>query len=136
MKSILIAGPQLDPTRTIPAFQRAFADLGIGSRVSLDPAGLEGCSGLLLPGGFPDVDPARYGEPLAGSQQVDPELDKAQLELLDVINGLFLEVNPIPVKEAMNQMGMDVGGYRQPLGPMGEAAKAKLTAALKAAGLV
>ena len=61
---------------------------------------------------------------------------KAQLELLDVINGLFLEVNPIPVKEAMNQMGMDVGGYRQPLGPMGEAAKAKLTAALKAAGLV
>ena len=84
LKSILIAGPQLDPTRTILAFQRAFADLGIESRVSLDPAGLEGCSGLLLPGGFPDVDPARYGEPLAGSQQVDPELDKAQLELLDL----------------------------------------------------
>lgn len=61
---------------------------------------------------------------------------ETQLGLLDVINGLFLEVNPIPVKEAMNQMGMDVGGYRQPLGPMGETAKAKLTAALKAAGLV
>ena len=61
---------------------------------------------------------------------------EAQLGLLDVINGLFLEVNPIPVKEAMNQMGMGVGGYRQPLGPMGEAAKAKLAAALKAAGLV
>ena len=30
------------------------------------------------------MDPARYGEPLAGSQQVDPELDKAQLELLDL----------------------------------------------------
>lgn len=61
---------------------------------------------------------------------------QAQLGLLDVINGLFLEVNPIPVKEAMNQMGMEVGGYRQPLGPMSEAAKAKLAAALKAAGLV
>ena len=61
---------------------------------------------------------------------------EAQLGLLDVINGLFLEVNPIPVKEAMNQMGMEVGGYRQPLGPLGEAARAKLTAALKAAGLV
>lgn len=48
---------------------------------------------------------------------------EAQLGLLDVINGLFLEVNPIPVKEAMNQMGMEVGGYRQPLGPMGEAAQ-------------
>lgn len=61
---------------------------------------------------------------------------EAQLGLLDVINGLFLEVNPIPVKEAMNQMSMEVGGYRQPLGPMGEVARAKLTAALKAAGLV
>ena len=56
---------------------------------------------------------------------------EAQLGLLDVINGLFLEVNPIPVKEAMNQMGMEVGGYRQPLGPMGRAARAKLTAALE-----
>ena len=61
---------------------------------------------------------------------------EAQLGLLDVINSLFLEVNPIPVKEAMNQMGMSVGGYRQPLGPMGQNARAKLNAALKAAGLV
>ena len=43
---------------------------------------------------------------------------KAQLKYLDLINGLFMEVNPIPVKEAMNLMGMDVGGYRLPLCPM------------------
>lgn len=39
---------------------------------------------------------------------------RAQIELLDVINDLFIEVNPVPVKEAMNLLGMDVGGYRLP----------------------
>ena len=38
-----------------------------------------------------------------------------QLRYLELINALFCEVNPIPVKEAMNQLGMDVGGYRLPL---------------------
>ena len=38
-----------------------------------------------------------------------------QLQYLDLINALFCEVNPIPVKEAMNQLGMGVGGYRLPL---------------------
>jgi hypothetical protein len=32
-----------------------------------------------------------------------------------MINALFCEVNPIPVKEAMNLMGKEVGPYRQPL---------------------
>ena len=35
-----------------------------------------------------------------------------QLELLDLINALFSDVNPIPVKEAMNMMGMNVGPCR------------------------
>lgn len=38
-----------------------------------------------------------------------------QLEYLGLINALFCEVNPIPIKEAMNQLGMGVGGYRLPL---------------------
>ena len=40
---------------------------------------------------------------------------RIQLENLDLIDALFCEVNPIPVKEMMNQMGMGVGGYRLPL---------------------
>lgn len=40
---------------------------------------------------------------------------KLQLELLDLINALFIDVNPIPVKEAMNLMGFDVGPCRMPL---------------------
>lgn len=38
-----------------------------------------------------------------------------QLRYLDLINALFCEVNPVPIKEAMNQLGMNVGGYRLPL---------------------
>lgn len=43
-----------------------------------------------------------------------------QLKYLDLINALFIEVNPIPIKEAMNMMGMAVGGYRLPLCEMEE----------------
>ena len=38
-----------------------------------------------------------------------------QLRYMELIDALFCEVNPIPVKEAMNQLGMEVGGYRLPL---------------------
>jgi 4-hydroxy-tetrahydrodipicolinate synthase len=60
---------------------------------------------------------------------------KAQLRYLDLINGLFMEVNPIPVKEAMNLMGLKAGHYRMPLYPMAEGNRAKLIAIMKEAGL-
>ena len=40
---------------------------------------------------------------------------KTQLRYLDLINGLFMEVNPIPVKTALNLMGLDAGPLRLPL---------------------
>lgn len=61
---------------------------------------------------------------------------KAQLDLLDLINSLFIEVNPVPVKEAMNLMGMQVGGYRLPLAPMSEAHREVLRASLANAGML
>ena len=42
-------------------------------------------------------------------------------KLLTFTNDLFLEVNPIPIKEAMNYFGFNVGGYRAPLDTMSEA---------------
>ena len=48
------------------------------------------------------------------------EGNKIQQALLEVSNDLFLEVNPIPVKEAMNILGFNVGGYRMPLDYMSE----------------
>lgn len=49
------------------------------------------------------------------------QANKIQQELLDLTNDLFLEVNPIPVKAAMNYLGYNVGGYRMPLAEMSEA---------------
>lgn len=43
-----------------------------------------------------------------------------QLKYLEFTNALFCEVNPIPVKEALNLMGWNVGQYRLPLYPMAE----------------
>ena len=40
---------------------------------------------------------------------------KLQIENMDFIDSLFLEVNPIPVKAAMNLIGMEAGGLRLPL---------------------
>lgn len=59
-----------------------------------------------------------------------------QLKLLEVTNDLFIEVNPIPVKEALNLMGKDVGGYRLPLCPMTQAHRETLRRSMAAAGLI
>ena len=48
------------------------------------------------------------------------EAAKLQAKLLKFINNLFIEVNPIPVKEAMNIMGWNCGICRMPLYPMAE----------------
>jgi len=56
---------------------------------------------------------------------------KLQLEYLDLINTLFCEVNPIPVKEAMNQLGMAVGGYRLPLCEISAEGREKVRRALE-----
>ena len=54
-----------------------------------------------------------------------------QLKYLNLINTLFCEVNPIPVKEAMNQLGMGVGGYRLPLCEISAAGREKVARALE-----
>ncbi len=59
-----------------------------------------------------------------------------QLKLLEVINSLFCEVNPIPVKTAMNLMGMNVGKLRMPLCEMADKNLDRLKAALKGVGLI
>ena len=63
------------------------------------------------------------------------EAQKLQLEYLDIINDLFIEVNPIPVKEAMNLVGWNAGPCRLPLCEMTDEHRAKLLATLKKHGL-
>ncbi len=48
----------------------------------------------------------------------DGDVEKSrdlQLKMLDLINKLFIEVNPVPVKTALNLMGMNAGKLRMPL---------------------
>lgn len=59
-----------------------------------------------------------------------------QLRLLEFINALFMDVNPIPVKEALNLMGMEVGECRMPLFKMSEEQIAKLSAVMKSVELI
>ena len=59
-----------------------------------------------------------------------------QLKYLALINALFSDVNPIPVKEAMNLMGLSVGPTRLPLVPMSNGARENLKKELAAVGLI
>lgn len=59
-----------------------------------------------------------------------------QMEYLDLIHALFCEVNPIPVKTAMNLMGFNAGPLRLPLCEMDDANLAKLKSAMADRGLI
>ena len=59
-----------------------------------------------------------------------------QLKYLDLINALFCEVNPIPAKTAMAEMGFCDVEMRLPLCEMEEATKARLLTSLKKHGLI
>lgn len=61
---------------------------------------------------------------------------KLQLEAMDLIGALFCEVNPIPVKAAMNMLGYKAGSLRAPLTEMTDANKEKLRKALEAYGIL
>ena len=61
---------------------------------------------------------------------------RLQLEALELTDALFCEVNPIPVKEACNMLGFDVGPVRLPLYEMSEENKIKLKVAMSNYGLL
>ena len=59
-----------------------------------------------------------------------------QLEALPLVNSLFSEVNPIPVKKALNIMGLDAGPLRKPLTEMEESNKERLRKAMVDYGIL
>ncbi len=66
---------------------------------------------------------------VAGSRDI-------QLKAVELIDALFCEVNPIPVKKAMNLMGMEAGILRRPLTEMEDVNAARLEKAMKGFGLL
>ena len=69
---------------------------------------------------------------LDGNHQAALEM---QLKALPLVDALFCEVNPIPVKAAMNLMGWDVGSLRAPLGDMEPENVEKLAKAMREFGI-
>lgn len=59
-----------------------------------------------------------------------------QFKYLELIKALFCEVNPIPVKTAMNMMGFNAGSLRLPLCEMEDANYARLEKAMRDCGLI
>ena len=59
-----------------------------------------------------------------------------QLKYLDLVDKLFIEVNPMPVKAAMNLMGMNVGEPRLPLCDLAPENLEKLRKSMEAVGLL
>lgn len=64
------------------------------------------------------------------------ESQKMQINMINLVNALFCEVNPIPVKAAMNEMGMNVGKCRMPLVDISEKGLNTVRAALSEYGLL
>lgn len=64
------------------------------------------------------------------------ESKELQLKLLDLIHAIFIDVNPIPVKEAMNLMGLNVGPCRLPLYKLNEKKLEILKSCLKKHNLI
>lgn len=94
-----------------------------------------GCSGVISV--LANVMPKETHEMIFDYLNGEPEKTRAaQLKYLELVNALFAEVNPIPVKEALNMMGMEVGGYRLPLTAPSAATKERLQKAMKEAGLL
>lgn len=61
---------------------------------------------------------------------------KLQLDAMELIKALFCEVNPIPVKEALNIMGLNGGAYRSPMCPMEDKNRERLIRTMKDYGLI
>jgi 4-hydroxy-tetrahydrodipicolinate synthase len=57
-------------------------------------------------------------------------------KLLPLCQAMFMETNPVPVKEAMNMLGTDMGGVRLPLAELSAGSRDKLRKVLRDSGLL
>ncbi|MGN8875022.1 4-hydroxy-tetrahydrodipicolinate synthase [Pseudoflavonifractor sp. HCP28S3_F10] len=64
------------------------------------------------------------------------DASKLQIQYMDLIDALFIEVNPIPIKAAMNLAGYEMGGLRLPLCDISDAHLEVLRASMKRMNLL
>lgn len=84
-----------------------------------------------------NVDPARMSrlvnEALSGDFK---SAMKTHYELYSLMKVLFIESNPVPVKEALNMMGRPAGHVRMPLAPLKDSSREKLRLVLEELALI
>lgn len=64
------------------------------------------------------------------------DASKLAISLLEFTNYLFIDINPIPVKEALNMMGLNVGNARLPLVPLSDKSRDILKASMERINLI
>lgn len=106
-----------------------------GNDTQIVPLMAMGCKGVISV--LANICPSATAELAGACLQGDYQKAAAmQVRYMELIDALFCEVNPIPVKTALNFMGMEVGPLRMPLCEMEDAAKARLSAAMEKMGLL
>lgn len=106
-----------------------------GNDTQIVPLMAMGCKGVISV--LANICPSATAELAGACLQGDYQKAAAmQIRYMELIDALFCEVNPIPVKTALNLMGMEVGPLRMPLCEMEDAAKARLSATMEKIGLL
>lgn len=119
----------------IASLSKGWVDIYSGNDDQIVPLLALGGKGVISV--LSNVAPRQVHEMCAAYFKGDTEkATKMQLEAIPLIEALFSEVNPIPVKEAMNLMGKEVGPYRKPLVEMEPENKERLRKELAAYGLL
>ena len=87
MYRVLVAGPGGVHPKVGFDLNKAVIDFLTSDRVecfsSLDPKDLDNCDGMVIPGGYEDVGPWLWGAENTGCNEVDVELDKQQIAMLE-----------------------------------------------------
>ncbi len=96
--------------------------------LSLGGVGVISVVANILPRETHDITARFFAGDIKGAREL-------QLKLYNLIKALFIEVNPIPVKTAMNMLGYDVGELRLPLCDMEPANRAVLRAEMEKLGM-
>lgn len=97
--------------------------------LSLGGKGVISVMSNIVPGQTHDICAKFFEGDMEGSR-------KLQLKSIELCDALFCEVNPIPVKKALNLMGLEVGSLRMPLSDMEEGNVPKLEKAMKNFGII
>ena len=129
------ASGNLSQIARLAAKAKGTVDIYSGNDDQIVPILSLGCKGVISV--LSDVAPQVTHEICAKYFEGDVEGSRdLQLRAMDLCDALFCEVNPIPVKKALNLMGMEAGSLRLPLTEMEEANAAKLEKAMREFGIL